>query len=48
MFAYNSLSMDLKDLVTSYDEQKNVLLDDLKMRMNQHQEYENAIDDERR
>lgn len=38
----------LQDLVTSYDEQKKLLLDDLRLRMNQHQDYENAIQEERR
>lgn len=34
--------------MASYDEQKKLLLDDLKLRMNQHREYENAIREEQR
>jgi len=30
-------------MVTSYEEQKKLLFDELKLRMNQHQKYEEAI-----
>ncbi|XP_065916446.1 TBC1 domain family member 2B-like [Dysidea avara] len=35
--------IELQDIITSYEEQKKLLFDELKLRMNQHQKYEEAI-----